>query len=170
MSTHFAHSPSRNHAFSAHGQHTRIMSDTYNHLRRDRSFMEKPETGWLHEDDAMVAGDEGIYYSFPLQVSVSGCRTGPSKQRAGGADVRDRQSEQVAGVVGESATNSTDLRRLPARSLCARVCGVCVPCALLCVCVCVCCRSISEASSSTSLFAPSMAKSRPSSPGQSVSQ
>ena len=37
-------------------------------LRRGESFMVKPKDGWLHDDAALTAGDEGIFYSFPVTV------------------------------------------------------------------------------------------------------
>eukprot|EP00730_Choanoeca_flexa_P019960 TRINITY_DN9757_c0_g1_i2.p1 TRINITY_DN9757_c0_g1~~TRINITY_DN9757_c0_g1_i2.p1 ORF type:complete len:414 (+),score=88.59 TRINITY_DN9757_c0_g1_i2:63-1244(+) len=34
--------------------------------RRDGSFMQKPQEGWLHDQNALAVG-EGIFYSFPLR-------------------------------------------------------------------------------------------------------
>ncbi|EGD83236.1 hypothetical protein PTSG_03868 [Salpingoeca rosetta] len=33
--------------------------------RRDHSFMDKPESGWLHDDTPLSAG-QGLFYSFPV--------------------------------------------------------------------------------------------------------
>lgn len=39
---------------------------TAEELRRSNNIMERPKEGWLHDDAALTAGDEGIFYSFPV--------------------------------------------------------------------------------------------------------
>eukprot|EP00048_Salpingoeca_helianthica_P022414 m.18060 g.18060 ORF g.18060 m.18060 type:complete len:320 (-) comp7291_c0_seq1:33-992(-) len=35
-------------------------------LKRSTDFMQAPAGGWLHDDSALTAGSEGIFYSFPV--------------------------------------------------------------------------------------------------------
>ncbi len=35
--------------------------------------MQAPSGGWLHDDSALTAGNEGIFYSFPVFVREPGC-------------------------------------------------------------------------------------------------
>jgi hypothetical protein len=35
--------------------------------KRDKSFMSKPEHGWLHDDRGLAAG-QGFFMSFPVKV------------------------------------------------------------------------------------------------------
>ena len=107
--------------------HTTNMSGGYARLRRDRSFMDKPDSGWLHHDDALQAGEEGIFYSFPVTVCCVVCLC----------------VCVCVSYVGGSSSRSGKIE------VCVCVC-VCL-CVCVCVCVCVCCSSCDHLSLSLSL-------------------
>lgn len=50
--------------------YNRLNRDTSS-MKRESDFTQEPKSGWLHQSEALEAGEEGIFYSFPLLYAGS---------------------------------------------------------------------------------------------------